>query len=87
MPTRACERNRDEIVHTLADLECILSNSYVKERAKGEASEIGGKATNELVQHLTRKNDRSLNIKQDDNNIAQVDKNDVHSFHSDANSQ
>ena len=73
--------------HTLVDLECIPSNSYVKERAKGEASEIGGKATNELVQYLTRKNDRSLHVKQDVNDIARVDENDVHTFHSDANSQ
>ena len=73
--------------HTLADSECIPSNSDVKERAKGEASETGGEATNELVQHLRRKNGRSLHIKQDVNDIARVDENDVHSFHSDANSQ
>ena len=59
----------------------------MKEREEGEAWGKGGKATNELVQQLTRKNDRSSHTSQDVNNIARVVENDVQSFHRDANSQ
>ena len=69
-------------LHMLAEVECIPSNSYMKE---GEESEKGGQATNDLVQYSTRNNDKIPHTNQDD--IARVEENNVQSFYSVANSQ